>query len=311
VADIIGANHHYTALTPASALQVLNADPLRANDTSDLWYENLVRAEAGEHNVRVMLSGWGGDQLISNHGNLRHAQTFWRGRVLSTLRDIREEAGPAARPTRRFLGLCYRNVLLPVIPAALNGRLRDARGAHHSHLQCANEDFSQWAAGHQRDFNPYLGNCTRTDQLRYLEQHYIASRIDSWAVAGARAGMDYRYPLLDKRLVEFAIGLPPQMYRSHGQDRYIYRAAAARWLPRDICGAHTKLELKRVAEGYLLARQAACDWLDSGAGRDNAYISMARLANAIRSLPCGEEKLQVSNVLSLMSVLAAILVSKL
>jgi len=292
-------------------LQVLNADPLRANDTSDLWYETLVRAQAAENNVRVMLSGWGGDQLVSNHGSLRHAQTFWRGSVLSTLRDIREEAALAARPTRRFFGLCYRNVLLPVIPAALNGKLRDARRARHSHLLCANEDFRHWAAGQQRDFNPYLGNCTRTDQLRYLEQHYLNSRIDSWAVAGARADMDYRYPLLDKRLVEFAIGLPPQLYRSHGQDRYIYRAASARWLPHDICAAHTKLELKRVAEGYLLARQAASEWLDAGAGRDNAYISMARLANEIRSLPAGEETLQERDVLNLMSVLAAILVSNL
>ncbi len=250
VADLAGTRHRYTGLDRASTLKILQTDLLRANDTSDLWYEVLVREEARSNNIRVLLSGWGGDQLISHHGYYRHAETFWRGRFLSTIRDMCEEAALARNPARRFLGICYRGLVLPILPASLSGRLHAANASPLAFLGCTTESFQCWAENQQRKLEPYSGNCIRHDQLTSMQHNLISSRVDSWAASGGRQGLEYRYPLLDKRLVEFAIGLPPEMYRSHGQDRYAYRSALKRWLPEDICHANTKVELQRVAESY-------------------------------------------------------------
>lgn len=308
VADEVGARHHHTPFDSAMLLDVLRQDLLRANDTVDLWYEFAVRPAAAASTVNVILSGWGGDQLISYDGYNRHAETFWRGQVVSTLQDLYEESAYAPVPARRFLGMCYRDVLQPVLPARLNGRWRNARRVRRNYLDCADRDFENWAASQQRAFNPYLGNRARVDQLRHMQQLHMNARLESWAVSGARAGVDYRYPLLDKRIVEFALGLPPQMYRSHGMNRYIYRAATEHWLPPEITRANTKAEPVRVTELYHLARRAARDWRQTGPPQSSPFISGARLTRQIQSLPDARDGLRDSDAARLMAVLKAILV---
>ena len=62
----------------------------------------------------------------------------------------------------------------------------------------------------------------------------LSMRLEGWAARGAHYGLEYRYPLLDRRLLEFALGLPPEQFK---------RPAAARWLMRhalspDLLGLH-------------------------------------------------------------------------
>jgi asparagine synthase (glutamine-hydrolysing) len=292
-------------------LQILRADLLRANDTVDLWYEFPVRAVASEGGVRIILSGWGGDQFISHYGTYRHAETFLRGRVLSTLRDMVEESTLANNRARRFLGMCYRNILLPVLPAALNYRRQEAQALRHDFLDCVSADFRTWAEGQQREIELPLGNNVRADQLSFIGHNYINSRTDSWAVSGMRAGIEYSYPLLDKRVVEFALGLPPELFRSRGIDRYAYRSAVARWLPEEISQANMKVELCRVSELYEVSRIAVREWRDLCASEMNPYVSMKKLSKEIDALPAFGDRLQEAEVLKLLVVSKSILVAML
>ena len=52
--------------------------------------------------------------------------------------------------------------------------------------------------------------------------------MEGWAASGARRGIEYRYPLLDRRLLELALGLPPGQFR---------RGRWGRWLMRHALGA--------------------------------------------------------------------------
>ncbi len=71
---------------------------------------------------------------------------------------------------------------------------------------------------------------------------HLTHRIKGWATAGRRMGISYAYPLLDWRIVEFAIGLPPQMFFKNGWKRFLFRHALRGILPDDVRWARNKKE---------------------------------------------------------------------
>ncbi len=53
-----------------------------------------------------------------------------------------------------------------------------------------------------------------------------------------RHAVEYRYPLLDKRLVEFALGIPDDLFEPRqGYSRYLFRSAVADLLPAEVTWA--------------------------------------------------------------------------
>ena len=52
--------------------------------------------------------------------------------------------------------------------------------------------------------------------------------------------MEYRYPLLDIRLVEFYLAIPPELKGKNGFGRYIFRKASEHLLSDDIIWRTTK-----------------------------------------------------------------------
>ena len=58
--------------------------------------------------------------------------------------------------------------------------------------------------------------------------------MEHWAASGARNGLVYRYPMLDKRLVEFALGTKPAKLPGNDQRRSLFRRAVGDLLPPSI-----------------------------------------------------------------------------
>jgi hypothetical protein len=71
----------------------------------------------------------------------------------------------------------------------------------------------------------------REGQAFLLTGGRLSETAEAWAAGGLRAGIEYRYPLLDRRLVEFGLGLPPELFCQRGWPRYLYRYAMAGILP--------------------------------------------------------------------------------
>jgi asparagine synthase (glutamine-hydrolysing) len=125
----------------------------------------------------------------------------------------------------------------------------------------------------------------RTQQLSEFGAGYVRNRLESWAVAGNRAGIEYRYPLLDKRIVEFALGLPPQMYRLEGHSRYLFRAAVTGTIPDEVCWHDIKSEPHRVWEVARLLVQTVQKWELENAMLGSRYIDLGALRDWIASIP--------------------------
>ena len=71
----------------------------------------------------------------------------------------------------------------------------------------------------------------------------IAERAEALALIGAQHGLAYAFPLLDRRVVEFALTLPNEFFLREGIGRRPFRDAMRDLLPEPIYRRHDKRQI--------------------------------------------------------------------
>ena len=244
--------------------QILNHD-IRFNDTAQLRFEPFVRELAKSHGVRTILSGWGGDQVASYPGGYQIAAAFWHGHVLVAARELYESVleQPVWRRPWAFFKRCVTQIILPVLPYRF-----------HHYLIGVGFDERDYSAvlsatwrGRMRGFKPsrvvYSRLDSRLHRLQTLSDGMITARLESWAAGGMRCGIDYRYPLLDKRILEFSLGVPDEFFTRNGFRRYLFRRASTRWLKQaQAWRRDTKSEPNRIRQLVSMEKALLTLWSD-------------------------------------------------
>ena len=196
--------------------------------------QRVVEHRAAAHGVRVLLTGLGGDEGISFNGRGRYASLLRSGRWATLFAEARARGG---NPLRVTAGTALR--LLPYGPELLRRKkllrrwLRGKRGALHP-------IFINPAFARQRRLprKPLFSPASvRNGQLGLLTHGFFSGRMEEWAASGARHGLEYRHPLLDRRVLELALSLPPEQFRRGPTTRYLMRHALdlKAVLPPDVC----------------------------------------------------------------------------
>lgn len=182
--------------------------------------------------VRTMLSGFGGDQGVSYSGPGYFEWLLLRGRWVRLLSELRHFGGGWPRTLLAIaLRLAGPNVPFRRPKQLVLGSWRLIAGA----------GFPRTARPHSRWLiDPGFARRTavrplrlarftsvRRAQLQALQWPVLAAVLESNALDGAVNGMAFRFPLLDRRLLEFVLGLPPEQFRRGPWNRYLMRAALA------------------------------------------------------------------------------------
>ena len=175
-----------------------------------------------------------------------YAQLLLSGRW----RALYAECRAGERPPHRFLALIVMRMLNPDLEACLRRPLwgpRSFRVFERWHWFIC-PAFAQRVAPLPE---PGIRDVSvRRTQLQLLQHGGLGMRIESWAASGARHGIEYRYPLLDRRMLEFALGLPPDQFRRGRWTRWLMRhalsspgseGAAGAPLPAEICWNPSKV----------------------------------------------------------------------
>ena len=267
-------------------------DYLRRDGTRDLDIhpnEGPVQRAAAERGVRVLLSGWGGDEGISFNGLGYDMGLLRDGRFVALWRLMRERS-------RRPLAAVLARVALPLVWPDAGRIVRERRDG-------------QWPSRSRSFVHPGFGRrvrplraphlvCAgaRNTQLRLIRNGHLAERMDGWAASGARHGLEYAYPLLDRRLLEFALGLPAEQYRRGGASRCLMRRALRAILPAPVCRHVNKRDPVRY-EAFLRAVDGSLPVVRrilaarSEPPARSAYLDMPRLAASLESArPRGETR---------------------
>lgn len=229
--------HRYTCLEPRDPVDVMYRDiALRPREA--LLFEIATSRHAVDAGVRTIFSGWGGDELLAFNGRGYFADLARRGRLPTVQRELRRRAEIHGGSLR---GAWKGRVVLPLLPDALVERGSRSRPPLPAELR---SDIADLLADVEPLDDP-VGRerpGVRRMQLSLLRHGHLHSRAEAWAAHGASLGLAYTFPLLDRRVVEFALGLPGRMYFRNGWKRWLYRTAMDGILPEQLCWSPAKFD---------------------------------------------------------------------
>ena len=262
---------HAPQPTGADLLDLLRRDGSRHPDAGNLFHEGAVQRQAQALGVRVILSGWGGDEAVSFNGRGLYPQLLREGRI-GALADLARAFGQGA--PRFILGRSVLPMLKAVLPRG-NGRRPD----------------SLIDPGFLRRSSPprpprYRNTAVRDCQMDLYHDGHITERLEDWAIHGRRHGVEYRYPLLDRRVMEFAYGLPVDQFRRGRWNRWLMRNAMATLLPAEVAWNPSKDEpvrIERLTPTLTAAFAAIGRELDQREAPPSraVYLDMPRLRRAL------------------------------
>ncbi|MFK8046814.1 MAG: asparagine synthetase B [Halioglobus sp.] len=282
VAEHLELPLHYSSMSVEQLHALLCTRNIALGDTTDCWSEWSVRDRAIGDGVTTILSGWGGDQFISHHGTHRYAELVTAGKPVQSLLEIWRAVKPSRRPLRRFFSVTRRLVLSPIFTALF--RRVPSRS---SYLMAARPEIQALATELPSEIEGNITLSIRGDQLDAGNNLHLLNRVESWSAACEGKNLSYTYPLLDKRVVEFAVGMASQHYCSNGVTRYSFREAIKDLLPEEIVYSTSKFEPRRAQRDLSMCIAAIDQWKKgrSEAKEINRFIDDEKLHRLIDELP--------------------------
>lgn len=183
-----------------------------------LFSENKVREFCRANKVNLIFSGWGGDEFISiNNIGIDSDLIFkfqWR-RFL--------KKNPINKP-KQLIGSILYNVILPALSLRYYSRKKPIESySKYIRLKSRNKP---------RTINDlYTWRSRREMHLRYFYEYHIPERTEECSILGYRSGVEYRYPLIDKRIIEFILKVPSRLLYNQGYNRVLIREISEGLIP--------------------------------------------------------------------------------
>jgi len=210
----------------------------------DIMYENMKLK-----NVRTLLSGFGGDEMVSHHASsylkalMQNRQWKHLNKEIKWVKKIKKKSyfsivstlmlsaffNHDARRINRRLSLFY-NKASPLQEKLKSRPLKNSLYKKFN-VQKRFEKYQDLYMG--------TGNFV-LDQIRRMQQPHVMYRLEASDIAARSCKVEYAYPLLDIPLIEFYLSLPIHLKARDGKGRFIFRKAIEPYLPNEIVWRSTK-----------------------------------------------------------------------
>ncbi|HSH52558.1 MAG TPA: asparagine synthase-related protein, partial [Bacteroidales bacterium] len=197
-------------------------------------FSDQLYQTAEEQNIQVLLSGFGGDEVVtSKSGN-------YLKEIINDPEFKKDLQKQGYHPVKIFLTK-QKTRLVNVFPGFTEMIIRLLKGqkwwaAKYKNL-AVNKSFSDKLNIKKRYFN-YYHNIKRDNlidqSIERITHPHVAQRLEYSSLAAKQHGVEYRYPLLDKDLIEFYLSMPPHLKAQTGILRYAIRQAMEGYLPDEI-----------------------------------------------------------------------------
>lgn len=203
--------------------------------------EHPTMKAAEKDGVKTLFSGWGGDEFVSlsTRGTYNHLFFSFKWKTLvrfivktgvkSTIMRFRTEVFPVLIPFG----------LLPIYHP------KDWSTLCYIKFKFIAKHWKNIFFNRTENIFGY-GNRTQL-MLNLLHNYHIPDRMDSWALHAEKYGFEYKYPLLDKAVLEFWFSLPIEFTYYNMQSRFLYREAMKGILTEKVRVRRDKGESLRIA----------------------------------------------------------------
>lgn len=208
--------------------------------------EHPIMRMAQRDEIEILFSGWGGDEFISlgTRGTVNHL--FFKLKWIQLYRYIRQKG------IKWFIGKCRTDIFPQFVPFNLMP-IYKAGWTDWSNLKLLRAGFilkyCQKIFLYKKKNVFGYGNRTQF-ALNLIESFHLPDRMDSWAINAERYGFEYKYPLLDKEVLDFWFSIPVEFTYMDFQPRLLYREAMKGILPEKIRTRNDKGEAVRNAFSF-------------------------------------------------------------
>ncbi len=206
-------------------------------------YSDVLYETGAKDGIRTLLSGLGGDEMVSFQARGYLEELAYHKKWQDLWREYRRETSQRKKsPWKNILREVAKSYLpsLKTVYRSIRDRHSTAREnspAFHIETFSLNPGFYQ-EAGVQQRLNTITrvprGGSVRSLQYRRIMHPYIPLRMEYCSIAAATHRIEYRYPLLDIRLLEFHLAVPSRLKRKDGSGRYLFRKAIEGIVPPGI-----------------------------------------------------------------------------
>jgi len=238
---------------------------------SYMFYEHNLLKTCKRHGVKSLFSGWGGDEFLSINDRGLYYDLFFKMKWSLLLKKK-----PITRPKDLVNTMIYK-VLLPALGIA-----------------CFKKPNDKWSyiffkAPHNKQPNRNTGifktNSRHSTHIRQLYNYHIPWRTEMEYILGCKYGVEYRYPLLDKRIIEYVLKIPSQIIAQFPYSRPLIREVSKDILPDSIrlhISKEDSVRLSYLEDHYKKTLPLFIEELDQfKRNPDLKFIDFANLGEAI------------------------------
>ncbi len=207
---------------------------LQLNDGLEMWnptWQLGMKKAALQKGVRTMLSGFPGDQMVTDRGNQKHLYYLESNQYFNYWKS-----------TKNYNDLVER--LMPFIPHNIAYAIHKARNLFlkNKGLEVAtdlfkipikyklNREDTEW---HKKAFQTRYNSIAHYQKARLLKP-MVQLRMEAETRQGIYYKTEPRFPMADIRLIEYYLSLPSHVKFMGTMNRYIYRKAVKDYLPEKI-----------------------------------------------------------------------------
>ena len=250
-----GFQHHFLTDQDENLVDVIQ-DNLKLYPYP-LSYQTTVASrifkQAQEEGSKVIFSGFGGDECISYRHIptviYEHLQNFhWS----TAFTELKLQGQFTARSLFKYMIKAYVPQLLQII------RPREMY-PYEANPYLNSSFLDQWLPSVKHP--PYFTNTQNRSIYQLTQRSDTTDRLESFSLLATTYGIEYRFPLLDIRLLEFFLNLPPKYKCSNGIGRDLLRQSTKDILPDSIrlrsdksvseCPSFMKLILNSIEAGNI------------------------------------------------------------
>lgn len=207
--------------------KLLECSALPWNSPNAPWMIDLL-SKAKENEVGVILDGVGGNFTLSWNGNRNKllTQLLLTGQWATFKYELLASKEIHQHSWKQSI---VKDLLLPWTPPIWKKRYQRFK---HRDKHLINDHVIQSLKQNPSSFgiNPKATNFINPG----LYQTFLRGKNDFLLSLGNSYGIEFRQPMLDKRLVEFCLGLPQDQFIRNGHERVLIRKAMTERLPNAI-----------------------------------------------------------------------------
>jgi asparagine synthase (glutamine-hydrolysing) len=195
--------------------------------------------KARDEGMRVLLSGFPGDELVTSHGAEFYNELLHRGRYLPLWCEIYRHTGEKYFRTWYRLGVKILAYHTPGLFRLLRGNPEPEVNWRDNSFNChvVTDEYAEKMHLRERLFDttsyPVFNNVRERERVRITET-FVCHRLEQSAAHALHYHLEYRNPLADRRLLEYVLALPPEIKVKNTFRRYPYRKAVEGIVPPDI-----------------------------------------------------------------------------